>query len=47
MTSQGPQGYNRGVWDYSKPGEYTFRMDVSPDGKQWQTFVEGKYKYKE
>lgn len=44
MTSKGPMGYNRGVWDYSKPGQCSFRMDVSPDGRQWQTFVEGNYK---
>jgi hypothetical protein len=41
MTSSGPQGLNRVLWDFSRAGRYRFKMDVSPDGKQWMTFMEG------
>jgi hypothetical protein len=43
MTSRGPQGLNRVVWDFSQAGRYRFEMEVSPDGQQWLTFMEGDY----
>ncbi|MGH7409549.1 MAG: DUF1579 family protein [Candidatus Methylomirabilis sp.] len=43
VTGASSQGQSRAVFDVSKPGRYSFRMDVSGDGKEWQTFMEGKY----
>ncbi len=43
VTSANPQGQSRAVFDVSEPDRYTLRMDVSPDGREWQTFMEGKY----
>jgi len=43
LTSRFPQGQSRAVFDLSKDGHYSFRMDVSPDGNQWHTFMEGNY----
>jgi len=43
LSYQGPQGHSRAVFDMSEPGRYLFRMDFSPDGSKWQTFMEGKY----
>jgi hypothetical protein len=36
-------GHSRAVMDFSKDGRHRFRMDVSQDGQQWQTFMEGNY----
>ncbi|MBI4549087.1 MAG: DUF1579 family protein [Ignavibacteriae bacterium] len=46
MTSQDPQGHSRATFDFSKENQYSFRMEVSQDGKQWHTFMEGKYSQK-
>jgi len=46
VMSQSPQGHNRAVFDFSKKSQYTFRMEVSPDGKQWFPFMEGQYSLK-
>jgi hypothetical protein len=43
MSYVGPQGHNRVTWDFSQTGRYRFKMDVSPDGQQWHTFMEGDY----
>ena len=43
LNMQGPMGHNRTVFDFSKPGQYTFKMEVSPDGQHWHPFMEGKY----
>ena len=43
MTYVGPQGHNRVTWDFSQAGRYRFQMDISPDGQQWHTFMEGDY----
>jgi hypothetical protein len=43
MTSTSPQGHNRAVWDFREDGRYHFRMDVSPDGERWMSFMEGDY----
>lgn len=42
LTNQGIQGHNRCTFDVSRGG-YSFKMEVSADGKQWVTFMEGKY----
>jgi hypothetical protein len=43
MTARGPQGHSRVVWDFSQPSRYRFKMEVSPDGQKWMTFMEGDY----
>ena len=43
MTSDGPMGTTRCSFDVAGGG-YKFKMDVSPDGKAWTTFMEGTYK---
>ena len=43
LSSSGPQGHSRAVFDFREEGSYTFRMDVSQDGSEWYTFMEGKY----
>ena len=47
LTNEGPQGHSRTVFDFQKDGHYTFRMEVSQDGRQWQTFMEGHYSLKD
>lgn len=42
-TNEGPMGITRCAFDVSGGG-YKFLMDVSKDGKQWQTMMEGKYR---
>ena len=44
LEAQTPQGPARAVFDLSTAGEYGFRMEVSPDGKQWFPFMEGCYR---
>jgi hypothetical protein len=43
LTGKDQQGQSRVTFDFSRDGEYTFRMEVSPDGSQWLTFMEGAY----
>ena len=43
MIHQGVQGHTRATFDFGKENRYTFRMEVSQDGKQWHTFTEGEY----
>jgi hypothetical protein len=43
LTDKGSQGQHRAVFDLSDPGKYRFRMEVSPDGGQWQPVMEGSY----
>jgi hypothetical protein len=43
LTSQGPQGHTRAVFDFFAADRYTYKMDVSPNGQQWFPFMEGKY----
>lgn len=43
MTNKQAQGYTRAVWDFRQADQYQYRMEVSPDGNQWQTFIEGHY----
>jgi len=47
MTSQGPQGHSRVIWDFSQTGGYRFKMEYSRDGQQWHTFMEGDYNREE
>ena len=43
FTSASPQGHMRAVFDFSKPKTYAYKMNVSPDGRQWFPFMEGTY----
>jgi len=43
LESVDPNMKSRAVFDFGLPDSYTFRMDVSPDGAQWMTFMEGRY----
>jgi len=36
-------GHSRTVWDFSKPGAYTFLIEVSPDGQNWAPAMSGAY----
>jgi hypothetical protein len=43
VDSVDPEMKSRAFFDLSRPDGYTFKMDVSPDGTQWMTFMEGSY----
>jgi hypothetical protein len=43
MTARGSQGHSRVTWDFSQNDRYRFQMEVSQDGQQWQTFMDGDY----
>lgn len=45
LTLQGPTdgGVAREVFDFSQDEKYLYRLDVSPDGKEWLVFTEGVY----
>lgn len=46
LKCEGPQGVNRCTYQLAdlRAGRYSFRMEVSPDGKQWFPFMEGEYR---
>lgn len=37
-------GFSRYVYEIVRDGEYTMKLQVSQDGKNWQTFLEGRYR---
>jgi hypothetical protein len=43
LVATSPQGQTRAVWDFSTPGSYRNRMEVSGDGRSWNPFMEGTY----
>jgi len=43
FESRHPMGFSRYIYVLESDGKYTFRIDNSQDGKQWATFMEGKY----
>lgn len=43
LTNQGAMGHSRAIFDFSKENTYSFKMDISQDGKSWYTFMEGSY----
>lgn len=43
LTSSGPQGHSRAMWDLTEAGRYRYRMEVSPDGLHWSSAMEGVY----
>jgi hypothetical protein len=43
VSCETPQGWSRGVFEIQDKNHYAFRMEMSGDGEQWQTLMEGKY----
>lgn len=44
FVHKSPMGDNRAVFDFGRPGAYTFRMEVSQDGgKTWAPMMDGEY----
>jgi hypothetical protein len=43
LTNETPQGHSRLVFAFSGKDRYSYRMEMSQDGKQWQTFIEGNF----
>jgi uncharacterized protein DUF1579 len=44
LSSPMPQGgHSRTKFDLANPDKYGFVMEISPDGQQWQTAMEGRY----
>ena len=43
MLSNSPMGQTRATFDFSRPDEYTFKMEMSQDGKAWSPLVDGEY----
>jgi hypothetical protein len=43
LTSKSEQGQTRAVFDFGKDSTYRYSMEVSPDGSQWVTFMDGHY----
>jgi hypothetical protein len=45
LVLQGPSGggFGKAIWDFSRPGIYDYTLAVSPDGKQWSVFQDGRY----
>ena len=43
MTCQNPMGHSRGIFDFTEAGTYSFKMDMSQDGSQWQNLMSGTY----
>lgn len=43
LSFAGPQGQQRVSFRQDTPGHYDFRMEVSGDGANWQTFMTGSY----
>ena len=37
------QGHSRTTWELRTPSTYFFRMEMSQDGQQWMTLMEGNY----
>jgi Protein of unknown function (DUF1579) len=44
LSAKANDGFCRCISDHSVPGKSTFKMDVSPDGKEWSTVLEGTYR---
>jgi hypothetical protein len=43
MLCREVQGTSRGTWEFLDASHYRFRMEMSPDGRQWMTLIEGNY----
>jgi hypothetical protein len=43
LNNKNPMGHSRAIFDLSKAGSYTFRMEFSQDGQKWVPFMDGSY----
>ena len=43
LVSKEPHQQSRGIWELTDETHYNYRMEISPDGENWQTFIEGWY----
>jgi len=43
LHSKSPMGDSRTSFDFSEPGKYTFKMEMSADGTNWTTMMDGAY----
>jgi hypothetical protein len=44
LSSRQAHGLTRAAFDLRQRDEYTYRMDVSPDGQNWFPFMSGTYR---
>jgi hypothetical protein len=44
LSNAGQQGHTRATWEFPGDGTYRYRMEVSPDGHHWATFMDGTYR---
>lgn len=47
LTSKNPMGYARLTYEFPEPGRMLSKMDMSQDGKNWQSFMECDYRRKD
>jgi hypothetical protein len=43
MTAAHPAGRSRAILDFGEVSSYTFSMQNSPDGVEWQPMMDGRY----
>lgn len=43
FQNQTPIGHTRYVYAFESEGRYTFRIENSGDGREWKTFMEGRF----
>ncbi len=43
LINKNPQGESKAIFDFGD-GRYSFKMEVSQDGKRWFPFMEGNYR---
>jgi hypothetical protein len=43
LTYKSHQGYTRASWEFTSDKSFSYRMEVSGDGTQWQAMMEGTY----
>ena len=43
MLCRDSQGHSRTTWEFPDGEHYHFRMEMSQDGQQWMTLMEGDY----
>lgn len=44
LQMKASQGFVRATWNFSRPDEYGYLMEVSGDGSQWSPFIEATYR---
>lgn len=43
LTNHEQQGFTRATWIFADEKHYSYKMEVSADGNQWQKVMEGNY----